>query len=88
MIKETLGTENNPVRVTMNPPEVKPGRLILMVAVSVLPVAIAILMQRSDLRQAIVMRATHATKAICQRQADFWQTMATRSAQAYNEARL
>ena len=87
-MESKLGSETNPVRVAMSPVEIKPGRMFLMVAVSVLPVAIAILMQRPDLRQAIVMRVHLTSKAICQRQADFWQTAATRSAQAYQTARL
>lgn len=55
---------------------------------TLIPVAIALLMQKPALRQAIAMRAAHASKSFCQGQADFWQDMATRSAQMYNKARL
>jgi len=55
---------------------------------TLIPVAIALLMQKPALRQAIAMRAAHASKAFCQIQADWWAGMATRSAQAYNRARL
>lgn len=56
--------------------------------VTIVPVGIAILMQRPDLRQAIAMRLALYSKSFCQANADFWQTLATASAQAYQKARL
>lgn len=58
------------------------------IVITVVPVGIAILMQRPDIRQAMAMRAAHYARLFCQGQADFWQSLATASAQAYNKARL
>jgi len=58
------------------------------ILITLIPVAIALLMQKPALRQAVVMRTAHASKVFCQGQADFWQGLATRSAQVYNKARL
>jgi hypothetical protein len=87
-MKHDLGSTANPVQVAIAPPQIQPGRLALMMIVSVAPIALAILMQKPALRQAIVMRAAHFLKETCQSQADFWQKAATRSAQAYNAAKL
>lgn len=56
--------------------------------ITLIPVAIAILMQKPALRQAIMMRAAHVSKSFCQSQADLWQSWATKSAQVYNKARM
>lgn len=58
------------------------------ILVTLIPVAIALLMQKPALRQAVAMRTAHASKVFCQGQADFWQGLATRSAQVYNKARM
>lgn len=58
------------------------------VIVTVVPFCIVLLIQKPELRQALVMRLAHYAKEICQAQADFWQQLATTSAQAYNEARM
>lgn len=56
--------------------------------VTLIPVAIALLMQKPALRQALAMKSAHYARRFCQAQADFWQSMATGAAQAYNRARL
>jgi hypothetical protein len=58
------------------------------IIVTVVPLTIALLIQRPDLRQALIMRAALMGKRIAQSQADFWQSLATEAAQAYNKARL
>jgi len=62
--------------------------LIPAILVTLIPVAIALLMQRPALRQALAMRAAQASKRFCLAQADWWLGMATRSTQAYNKARI
>ncbi len=61
---------------------------IVFTAMSVAPVIIAILMQRPELRQVIKMRAFHTSKIVCQEIADFWQVLATKSAQGYQKVQL
>jgi hypothetical protein len=58
------------------------------VVFAAIPIAVAMMIQRPDLRQALVMRSAHYARAFCQAQADFWQTMAITAANAYNKARL
>jgi hypothetical protein len=58
------------------------------IIITVVPVAIAMLIQKPALRQAIVMRTSHYAKEFCQWQADFWQSLATGAAQTYNKARM
>lgn len=58
------------------------------VVIAAVPIAVAMIIQRPDLRQALTMRAAHYARAFCQAQADFWQTCATAAAGAYNKARM
>lgn len=59
-----------------------------MTVAMVLPVALAILMQKPALRQSLVMRTTHFGKELCRNQADLWTKLGDSCAQAYNKARL
>lgn len=61
---------------------------ITITALSILPVALAIIMQKPALRQAIKMHTFHMTKEVCQNIADSFQVLATKSAQAYQNAQL
>lgn len=79
---------DNPVWMALIPQKPKGKDVIAMTLISIAPIAIAILMQKPALRQAIVMRTCHITKNVCQDMADFWQIMATKSAQAYQKAQL
>lgn len=78
----------NPVWMALVPQRPKGKDMTIVLLMSVAPIAIAILMQKPALRQAIRMRAFHTTKIACQEMADFWQVLATRSAQAYQKAQL
>jgi hypothetical protein len=83
------GTSKNPLVMKVIPPEPPGlGALIRMTILTVAPIAVAIIMQKPALRQAIVMRATHEAKYFCQRMADFWQDMALKAGTAYNKAKL
>lgn len=80
------GTWKNPVHVSMTArPSVKDT--IGMVLITVLPVAIAILMQKPALRQMLIMRATHMGKEFCRMQADFWNTAGDELGTMYNKAK-
>lgn len=57
-------------------------------SMAILPVVVAILIQRPALRQAIQMRGLHVAKESCQEMADFWQKLATKAAQQYHKTTL
>lgn len=82
------GTAKNPLVMKMVPSD-PPGfaAFLRITVLTVAPVAIAIIMQKPALRQAIVMRATHEAKTLCQGMADFWQDMALKMGTAYNRAK-
>ena len=63
-------------------------RAIEDVVIAVIPLVVVLLATKPALRQAVKMRAFHMSKEFCQANADFWQQLATSSAQAYNTARL
>lgn len=83
------GSNENPIVMKLVPGD-PPGMaaLIRMTVFTVAPIAIAIIMQKPALRQAIVMRATHEAKNFCQTMADFWQDMALKMGTAYNRAKM
>jgi hypothetical protein len=83
------GTPEKPIWMAMSTiqkPKLKD--ILVVTAISVLPVAIAILMQRPALRQAIQMKIFHSSRIACQYTADFFQVMATKAAQEYQKAQM
>lgn len=62
--------------------------IVIVTAISVAPIAIAILMQKPALRQAIVMKYFHYSKELAQELADVFQSMATKAAQGYQKASM
>lgn len=83
------GEFKNPMWVAIKNPEPLPAkRFVIALAISLAPVAIAILMQNPALRQRLIMRGASCTRRFCQSQADMWQRAATNAAQTYNKARL
>jgi hypothetical protein len=85
---EQIGSKpDNPVWTAFVPVKPSTKNLLIVMAFSIAPVAIAVLMQKPALRQAIQMRAFHTSKTACQYAADFFQSMATKSAQEYQKAR-
>jgi hypothetical protein len=64
------------------------GKLLLISAISLAPVVLAILMQKSALRQSIVMHASHYGGEICSAQAEFWASKAAQCKTVYNVARM
>lgn len=88
MSKE-LGTQENPVWMAVSgvqKPKVKD--IVIVTVISLAPVAIAILMQKPALRQAIVMRFWHYSRATTQAIANTFQDCATKAAMEYNKAKL
>lgn len=77
-----------PIWMALVPVDPKVKHLIVFTLASVAPVAIAILMQRPAMRQAITMRMCHISKVVCQETADFFQVLATKSAQEYQKVQL
>lgn len=83
------GSQENPIVMKMlpgDPPGIK--AFIQITIFTVAPVALAIIMQKPALRQAIIMRLTHDAKDFCQQMADFWQDMALKFSTAYHRARM
>lgn len=89
MADKILGSDvDTPIWMALKAQRPKAKDMILVTAVSIAPVIIAVLIQKPALRQAIVMRALHTSKEFCQEMADFWQKLATKSAQGYQKVQL
>jgi broad-specificity NMP kinase len=88
MVNELPGQKDNPMWMAIIPQPPKPRDMILITLVSLAPIVIALLMQKPSLRQAIQMRAFHTTKVASQNVADFFQVIATKSAQEYQKVQL
>jgi hypothetical protein len=82
------GTKDNPIWMSFSPRELDKKALVIAIIVPLIPVAIAILMQKPAYRQAIQMRFFHSSKIASQRVADFFQVIATKSAQGYQKAQM
>lgn len=83
------GSNENPIVMKMipgDPPGI--GAFIRITVFTVAPIAVAIIMQKPALRQAIVMRVTYDAKKFCQAMADFWQDAALKMGTAYNRAKM
>jgi hypothetical protein len=84
-----IGTAHKPMHVvlsSMKPPTAKEA--IGLTLVTLAPIALAVLMQKPALRQALAMRASHYGKQFCQWQIDTWTKGHMICAMAYNKARL
>lgn len=81
------GTKENPLIMQMIR-EVKPSELIFMTLVTLAPVAIALLMQKPGLRQAIEMRLFHTGVKISKKGELFWYKMGLRAQTYYDIAKL
>jgi hypothetical protein len=72
--------------------EIRWGRILVMLGLTILSGYLATASQRAraqpDMLRTARMRALRASRRACQAQADFWQVLATRSAQEYQKARL
>jgi hypothetical protein len=82
--------DKEPLRVTIIP-NMEPiplRRTLLMVGISVLPIAIAMLMQKPALRAAIVMRVSHTGATVAWDAAKYSQRIASALDRAYLNARL
>lgn len=78
----------SPIWMALVPIPPKFKNAVIFTIISVAPVAIAVLMQKPSLRQALKMRTFHMTKVSCQGMADFFQVLATKSAQEYQKVQL
>lgn len=83
-----LGTPANPVTVSVTPQPVKPHDLVMGIVVTLLPVAIAVLMQKPALRHMLAMRALHMVKITGDRIAEIGNLISGRAATEYNKVRL
>lgn len=88
MIPTERGSVGKPVYVALSTSKPSMKDFVLMTLVTIVPVAIAILMQKPALRQSLVMRATHLGKEFCHLQADMWNKAGDSCAVAYNKAKL
>lgn len=86
---EPIGAKpDNPVWMAIIPRRPSIKEFLFVTAITVVPVAIGVLMQKPALRQAIYMNACHTTKEVSQHIADFFQIIATGAAQEYQKAKL
>lgn len=84
-----VGTVTNPMHVALRtgkPPSMKD--LIGITLISVLPIAIAVLMQKPALRQMLVMRSFHYGKEVCHGMADALNKAGDMCSTQYNKARM
>lgn len=82
-----IGTPSKPVYVHLSTtPNIRDS--IGMILITVIPVAIAIIMQKPALRQAIAMRTYSLGNKICRTQADMWNNLASICSTHYDIARM
>lgn len=88
-VPEIPGTKpDNPMWMAILPQPPKPRDIIIITLVSIAPIALALLMQKPALRQAIQMRALHTVKIGAQNTADFFTDLANKSATQYQKVQL
>lgn len=85
-----IGSEKKPVHVKfmLDEYELNWTRLLQEIATAIIPVAIVILLERPDVRQALKMRAAHIAKEVCYKQVDLWSDLALKSSTYYQKALL
>jgi hypothetical protein len=87
---EIINGPDNPLWMAWSGVSHKPKLkdVIVLTAISVLPVVMAVLMQKPALRQAIKMRVFHDVRIAFQATADVCQDIATKAAMEYQKAKL
>lgn len=86
---EIPGTSaEKPMWMAIMPQPPKPRDVIILTIVSLAPVALALLMQKPALRQAMKMKLCHTVKVSSQMTADFFQVIADNAASEYARAKL
>jgi hypothetical protein len=86
MIGESRDNPLNMRIVGTNEPGV--GKLVIIAALTLAPVAVAILMQNPALRQAIEMKAWNMARIACRKNARMWANLESIAATRYDVARL
>jgi hypothetical protein len=84
-----MGT--NPIDVRIIPPDLSGSdiaRMAVIGTLSLVPVVLAIIMQKASLRQAIVMHASHYGGEVCSGLAEFFGDRAAVCKTVYNVARM
>ena len=81
-------TANNPIHMKIVGTEPNVSKLVLVAALSLAPVAVAILMQNPSLRQAIQMRAWFTLRKVSHTGAQWWRKMEVVADHHYDLARL
>ena len=66
----------------------RPNPYVEAVLTSVIVVGVALIMQKPDLRQALLMKVWQTAHRFCLAQSEFWTNAAGHTATAYNKARL
>jgi hypothetical protein len=82
------GTHDNPIHMRIVAEKPPIGKLVIVGLFTLAPVAIAILMQNSSLRQAIHMRVWFTARKMSHSGAEWWRRMETIADHHYDIARL
>lgn len=82
------GTDKNPLVMKIQPPNANPARLALMMAFTIAPVALAILMQHPALRQQLQMRFWWTVKRVAGQSSKTWGNVESIAQTHYDIARL
>lgn len=82
------GTPDNPIHMKIVPEKVPIGKLVIVGLFTLAPVAAAILMQNSALRQALKMRSWYAIRKMSHTGAEWWQKMEVIADHHYDVSRL
>ena len=81
-------TDANPIHMKIVGTDTGPGKVLAMGLLTLIPVAIAILMQNPALRQSLQMKAWYATRKVCHTGAEWWRKMEVVADHHYDIARL
>lgn len=82
------GTKDQPLFMAVLPPDIKMRQLVFNMALTAIPVALAIIMQKPALRQAIVMRVSRDARNMCRDLSDFFLDMSLKAGTMYQKARM
>lgn len=88
MATHELGTPENPIRMQITGNDTSLGKMVLMGALTIAPIAVAIIMQHPALRQAIQMRTWHYIQLSAGRFERAAKKAETIAAHRYDLARL
>ena len=82
------GTAKNPIYMAFVPQDPNVRMLVKSVIWTVVPIGVALLMQRPELRQRLIMRGSRTVSDSCFTMGEFFHGLALRAGTVYQKARM